>query len=320
MVRFKFNKEQLNYIEDMPSVWRRVWQAVRLILASMVLSVVYYLILSQVVFTGEEARLQRRNKQLRAEYKTLQRELGVVDGTVASLQMRDVAIYRSIFKAEPPASIFSRAGLYGRDVDLDTVKENVFIKYMSRGLETSRKAAAEVSESINEILLSLKDLGPSASHIPSIAPIKALSYNVVGASTGNRINPFYKSVVVHRGVDLLGAVGTEIYASASGVVESVERKNDKGSGNVFVIDHENGYKTRYANVGEIYVRKGQMVKLGALLGRIGVSGMSIAPHLHYEVIFNGKYVNPVHYFFADLTPREYAEVVNVSQNTGQSMD
>ena len=162
-------------------------------------------------------------------------------------------------------------------------------------------------------------LGKSVKHIPSIIPIKDFSIGQAGASVGKKINPFYKTVVMHNGMDFLGAAGTDVMATAEGIVNETQRSK-KGSGNSIVIDHQNGYVTTYSHLGDILVRKGQKVKQGDVIGRIGLSGMSFAPHLHYEISFNEKIMDPVNYFFAELTPEQYKDLVAVASNTGQSLD
>lgn len=320
MTRFKFNTEQLKFVEDTPSVWRQLWRIVRFILISLLLSVGYYFILSEVIYTGDNARLQKENKTLRSDYKILQGQLGRVEGAVASLQNRDREIYRSIFKAEPPASVRTKRSVYDYTVNIDTVQDATLVGYMGLCVKEAEEDAKAVSALIDSTLRQLEVLGKSAAAIPSLVPIAKFSPDLVGAALGHKINPFYKSVFAHNGMDILGAIGTEIVASADGVVESVSGKEERSSGNVLVIDHQNGYKTRYANAGGFSVRRGQAVVRGQKLGWIGLSGMSMAPHLHYEVLFNDKPINPVHYLFGSLSPREYVEVVNVSQNTGQSLD
>ncbi|MEF9932430.1 MAG: M23 family metallopeptidase, partial [Bacteroidales bacterium] len=140
-----------------------------------------------------------------------------------------------------------------------------------------------------------------------------------GASVGQKINPFYKTVAMHNGIDLLGATGTDILASANGVVEQISRKGKK-EGNTITINHGNGYVTKYMQVGDILARQGQRVVQGMVIGRIGLSGISFAPHLHYEIVYNGKNMDPVNYFFADLTPALFKEMVAITANTGQSLD
>ena len=149
--------------------------------------------------------------------------------------------------------------------------------------------------------------------------LRDFSFAQTGASTGERINPFYKVKIMHNGLDLIAPAGDPVYAAADGVVSSVTRSR-KGLGNVVSIDHGNGYVTRYAHLADMEVVKGRKVKKGTRIGYVGVSGNSFAPHLHYEVIRDTVVVDPVNHFFASVTPDEYVNMLIMSASTGQSMD
>ena len=165
----------------------------------------------------------------------------------------------------------------------------------------------------------LEGLGEGAKSIPSIVPIKDFTVRQTGASVGEKMHPFYKTVTMHTGMDLLAATDTPILAAADGVVESAVRNGKKDGINV-TINHQNGYVTVYKNMGKMSVRKRQKVKQGDIIGRVGMSGISFAPHLHYEVWYNGQMMNPMDYFFASLTPQMYRDMAVIVANTGQSLD
>jgi murein DD-endopeptidase MepM/ murein hydrolase activator NlpD len=154
---------------------------------------------------------------------------------------------------------------------------------------------------------------------PMTNPLKNYSVAQTGASTGSRINPFYKVQVQHNGLDMIAHSGEPVYASADGVVRDVTRSR-KGLGNVVEIDHGNGYVTRYAHLADIEVRKGRRLKRGDRIGYVGVSGNSFAPHLHYEVLRDTLVLDPVNHMFASVTPEEYINMLVMSVSTGQSMD
>ena len=154
---------------------------------------------------------------------------------------------------------------------------------------------------------------------PMAVPLQDFSFAKTGASTGERINPFYKVKMMHNGLDLIAHTGDPVLAVADGVVVEVV-KSRKGLGNVVSIDHGNGYVTRYAHLADIEVKKGRKVKKGTKVGYVGVSGNSFAPHLHYEVLRDTVVLDPVNYFFASVTPDEYVNMLVMSASTGQSMD
>jgi Membrane proteins related to metalloendopeptidases len=154
---------------------------------------------------------------------------------------------------------------------------------------------------------------------PMSSPLRSFSHARVGASVGERINPFYKVPVQHGGLDMIAQMGEDVVAAAPGIVSSVVRSG-KGLGNVVEITHAAGYVTRYAHLDAIRVAKGQRVAKGGLIGKVGVSGNSFAPHLHYEVQKDGVKVDPVNYFFASTPPADYMEMLYMSANARQSMD
>ena len=146
-----------------------------------------------------------------------------------------------------------------------------------------------------------------------------MSYAQVGAALGEKINPFYKVPIEHNGLDIIAVQGEPVYATASGYVSDVIQSR-KGQGNVVEITHQGGYVTRYAHLSDIQVRKGVQIRKGACVGYVGISGNSFAPHLHYEIIKDGEYLDPVNYLFASVSPDEYLNMMYMSVNTGQSMD
>ncbi|MCI1720159.1 MAG: M23 family metallopeptidase [Bacteroidales bacterium] len=318
--KYRFSREQLKFVEDKLTTRGRIWLVVKYLLASILLTILYYFVFSSIIYTGKDRRIMRQNRAMQQEYRQMQKQLVVLNGTVASLQERDRDIYHTIFNADPPdySPLAQRAASY--DYDLDTVNNKHIIRMMKSGLDTAVAGALSVRTSIDSIRSAFNYLGKSVRNIPSLVPIGNFTPQQVGASVGKKINPFFKSVVAHNGLDLPAASGTEILAPADGVVEKMPKGEDRSSGKSFSINHQNGYHTRYANVGIVYVRAGQSVKQGMVIGRVGMSGMSMAPHLHYEVVFNGRYMNPVNYFFGSLDLHTYMDVISAAQNTGQSLD
>jgi murein DD-endopeptidase MepM/ murein hydrolase activator NlpD len=171
-------------------------------------------------------------------------------------------------------------------------------------------------EYINRKSVSKKDYLLS---LPVIQPINNPDLTRLAAGYGWKIHPIYKIKKFHPGVDFTAPKGEPVVATADGVVVSVT-KTARGYGNSVTIDHENGYKTLYAHLDEVKIRKGKKVKRGDVIGTVGSSGVSLAPHLHYEVIKDGERVDPINYFFLDLTPEEYDKIIEIANNSGQSFD
>jgi murein DD-endopeptidase MepM/ murein hydrolase activator NlpD len=154
---------------------------------------------------------------------------------------------------------------------------------------------------------------------PMTSPLEDFSFAQTGASIGSKVNPFYKVEMQHDGLDLIAPSGKPVLAAADGVVKEVVRSR-KGHGNMVVIDHENGYYTKYAHLSEIRTAKGRRVSRGTEIGHVGMSGNSFAPHLHYEVLKDTVALDPVNHMFASVTPEEYINMMILSVSTGQSMD
>lgn len=319
MGRYRFNREQLKFVEDKRSLKGWVKRVVKYVVASILLAIVYYLVVSVFLNTEQERRLARENKLMEQEYERLQQKIVVLDNTVQNLRTKDREIYKQIFNSEPPALGHGANGGGSFFGGIDTTRNDKIIEYSRDKIRVLEGETAVIDRAIEVINGRFAQLEDSVRFIPSMVPIKDFSIGQTGASVGQKINPFYKSVAMHNGIDLLGAMGTEILAPAAGTVGLVSRKGKK-EGNTIVINHGNGYVTKYMQVGDILVREGQKVSQGNVIGRIGSSGMSFAPHLHYEILYNGKVMDPVNYFFADLTPVLFKELVAIASNTGQSLD
>ena len=316
-MKYKFNKEQLNFVEDKRGFKGWVKIIFKYFGLSILLALLYYVVFSLLVSTEQEKVLARETQLMEQEYSKLQQKVGVLDNTIKNLQHRDREIYRSIFNAEPP--VYSSMGDYDMFEGIDTTRMESMVSDAKMRLDVIEKGMGKVNSTIEEINSALEGLGEGAKSIPSIVPIKDFTVRQTGASVGEKMHPFYKTVTMHTGMDLLAATDTPILAAADGVVESAVRNGKKDGINV-TINHQNGYVTVYKNMGKMSVRKRQKVKQGDVIGRVGMSGISFAPHLHYEVWYKGQMMNPMDYFFASLTPQMYRDMAVIVANTGQSLD
>lgn len=317
MSKYKFNKEQLSFVEDKLGIKGKIRVVFNYVITSILLAILYYIIFALIFDTSQEERLVKENKLMEDEYKRVSKKMDVLDNVILDLRDRDKEIYKSIFKSAPP-DFFSHqynSQLYSQldsSADLELVK---FSTNKTRNLESMVAGANRIFGDIMD--KAGKNISVTA--IPSLIPLKRINVSQTGASIGKRIHPFYKTPAEHTGIDLLAAIGTEVHATADGIVSEVI-KSDRGRGNEVIIQHEGGYVSKYAHLGDILVRKSQPVKQNNIIARVGNSGLSFAPHLHYEVIFNGEIMDPVHFFFADLTPNTYREMMVLSMSSGQSLD
>lgn len=277
--------------------WKRI---IMYFLASISLAVIYYVLGANIIYFGDEARLLKENRA-RAKYlDTLDAKFVTLNGNLKSLQERDAGIYRSIFGADPAKDLYRED--VGQDIDL----------------ATALAMARDVEVSIDSIRSNLSYLGSSQENIPSIIPVEGCGIESIGASLGRKMNPLIKSVVWHSGVDISAEAGSKVIAPAEGVVTAIMR--DRTEGDIVELDHLNGYTTRYCHLDSIAVKRGDTLSRGDRIACVGLTGKTIAPHLHYEVLFNGKRANPVCWFFASLKPEEYSHALHKAENSGQSLD
>ena len=279
---YRFNPETLSYDRIHVSVKKKLWSLVVKFFSSLSLALVIFLIVSAIVDSPKEKALKREKEEILAQYHILNNELERMDEVLKNLETRDDNIYRVIFESEPiDASIQSKS--YDE-------------------IETLAKNKIEMLASIPAILpVSLKD--PSTRF---------------SSSYGYRMHPIYKTVKLHAGMDFSGAVGTPIYATGNGKVVYAEMH--QGYGKCVLIDHGFNYQTLYAHLSAYNVKSGQKVKRGDIIGYMGNTGMSTGPHIHYEVKKNGIPVDPINYYFNDLTADEYDKLVTEANNNGQTMD
>ncbi len=317
MGKYRFNREDLNFVEDKRGIKGWIKILVRYFFTSLVLALLYYVVFSLFISTEQERALERETELMEVEYEKLHGRLQQLDNTIKNLQHRDREIYRSVFNAEPP--VYSAYGDYDMFEGIDTTRMESVVRDSKMRLSVMERGMSQVEASFGEIRVAMDSLGAWVKAIPSILPVKDFSIRQSGASVGMKINPFYKTVAMHSGMDLLAATGTPVLASADGIVVKAVR-NGKREGSSVTIDHKNGYITVYNHLGSIKVRKGQKVKQGDVIAEVGLTGMSFAPHLHYEVWYNGKVMDPMNYFFSSITSQMYRDMAVVTVNTGQSLD
>ena len=294
---------------------RRVGKALRYLAATVTSAIGYYVLFSLLFSTEEEKRLQQENDLYATYYQELREKERLVTDVVEGLEVRDNALYRKIFETEAP----SVDAVTAADVISvsDSLSESFFLSYSASKSESLRMMAENVEENFREIYRLMAQRGGNLP--PLTLPLEGMSYVQTGASTGIKHNPVYDVDLQHDGIDLVAPQGSVVRAAADGVVRNVIRSN-KGLGNMVEIDHRNGYSTRYALLGDISVSQGRTVKRGQKIGTVGISSTTYAPHLQYEVLKDGKVLDPVLLQFASVDPDEYAKMLYMSVSTRQSMD
>ena len=319
--KYKFNPESLSYTKVEKSTKRKVFIFLTYFFASIVLSVLYFLVFSVFFDSPKEKGLKRQISELKVNYQIVDEELNKIEAVLTDLQDRDDNIYRTIFEVEPVHSTIREAGTGGTNKyrDLEKIENSEIVIDVKSRLDKIMKKMYVQSTSYDEVIDLAKNKEEMLASIPAIQPISNKDLKRTASGWGYRIHPIYKIRKFHYGMDFTAPIKTDVYATGNGVIESIT-SSKRGYGNQIVINHGYGYKTRYAHLYDFNVKEGQKVRRGDVIGFVGSTGLSTAPHLHYEVMLNGKKVNPVNYYFNDLSAEEYERMIELSIKSGQTFD
>jgi murein DD-endopeptidase MepM/ murein hydrolase activator NlpD len=284
---------------------------------AVVLFVIYYLLFP----SPKEKALEWENEEIITQYNMLSDEVERLDNVLASLKYRDDNLHRVIFEMEPAAHTSRRAETRGASYreKLKHLNNTDLVVNTTREIDTLLNVIRRQRHAYDEVETLARDNAEMLASIPVSLPV-ALNTNTIylAAAYGHCMHPFYKMLKFHQGMDFSGPIGTPVRATGNGVVENCG--NAKGIGQYVVINHGFEYKTLYAHLEKINVTRGEKVKRGKIIALLGNSGQVSGPHLHYEVHKNGKPVDPVNYYFNDLSAGEFDALVEAAANTGQSMD
>lgn len=320
-VKYRYDKQSLTYEKVELGAKQYALRIAGYLAAAAVFSVIVVLVFTTFFDSPKEKQLQREIANLQMQYKMLNGRMVQASTVLAELREKDDDIYRVIFEAEPIPSTVREAGYGGvnRYQNLEGYVNSELITETTEKLDKLTRQLVVQSRSFDEVIELAKSKEKMLASIPAIQPVANEKLKRVASGFNWRIHPIYKIRHFHTGIDFTASRGTEIYATGDGVIKEVEVKRN-GYGKNIKIDHGYGYVTLYAHMSRFNVKKGQKVKRGEVIGYVGSTGTSTAPHLHYEVIKNGEKINPVNFFFNDLTPEEYERVVELSSRSNQSFD
>lgn len=283
-------------------------------------AVLYYIGFSIFFDTPLEYELKHSTDQLKNEYTALEQRYDSLSMVLDNLSARDRNVFRILFESEP----------YDFETELEARQAATYEKIVGRSTRQLKRELREgvldmesqlvrLGDSYLELQARIDTVGRGCDNIPSIQPVINKQLTLLTASYGMRIHPFFKTLQSHQGVDYTIPEGSRVFATADGVVRDVSSRNST-QGKTVVIDHGNGYETSYSHLSQINVTKGQRVRRGDIIALSGDTGLSLAPHLHYEVRKEGMRVDPIHYFFMELTPGEYQRLMRLAQSGMQSFD
>ena len=289
--------------------------------SSAILAFFTLLIFFQYFDSPKEKRLKGEINHLLSQYEIINSDLEKIELVLDDIQNRDDNIYRTIFEADPIPTSIRKQGFGGvnRYKKLSGYSNSDLIINTSKKIDQLTKQLYLQSKSFDEIIELAKNKSKMLASIPAIQPVANKDLKRMTSGYGYRIHPIYKTRKMHYGMDYSAKVGTEIYATGDGVISKVKRSK-RGYGNYVKINHGFGYETLYAHMSKYIVKKGQKVKRGEVIGYVGNTGISTAPHLHYEVRKDNKKINPVNFYFNDLTPEEYEKMLELASQPNQSFD
>lgn len=319
--KYKFNHETLSFDRIRLGLRQTFLRLFGYFVASLFLAGIYGFIFAFIFDSPKEKALKREIAQLSLQYELMNREMENVEKVLTHLQETDDNLYRTIFESEPVPSSYREGGIGGvnRYEDLEGFSNSELVVETARRLDRIRKKIYVQSQSFDELIAYAREKEEMLSSIPAIQPVSNHDLKRTASGFGYRIHPIYKISKFHAGMDFTAPTGTDIYATGNGVVREVKSER-RELGNHVIIDHGFGYQTVYAHMDRFNVREGQKVKRGDIIGFVGSTGLSTAPHLHYEVHVNGTAVNPALYYFNDLTPEEYEKMLEISGKSGQTFD
>lgn len=319
-VKYYYDPDTLSYRKIEPKKSETLKKSILFTLGTLLIAFFGFIGFSQFLMSPKERGQKRELENLKLHYELLSKRMEETSNVLTELQERDNNIYRTYFEANPIPEEQRKAGFGGvnRYKHLDGFDNTEMIKDVTKNLDVLSKQMVVQSKSLDEIVSLAKEKDKMLASIPAIQPVKNQDLKRMASGFGMRMHPILKSWKMHNGMDFTAPKGTPIFASGNGKIVKAHRSSTFGK--VIYIDHGYGYTTIYAHMSKMVGKKGQKVKRGDLIGYVGNTGRSAAPHLHYEVHKNGRPVNPIYYYYGDLTPEEFIAMQKASQQKGQSYD
>lgn len=320
-IKYFFNTHTLRFEKLVTPLRVKLLRVFAFFVTAIVTAGIIVVIAFQYIDSPKTKLLEQQNADLKDDYTVLQQQVNLLQQKMDELSKRDNNVYRSIFESSPiPDSARLKAMEKSKEIQLVTsLGETDLIKSIGSQLNKLILLAAYQEKSYSDIEKMVKNKEKLLAAIPAIQPVSDKDLTRIASGFGTRIDPVYKVPKYHAGLDFAAPIGTPIYATADGVVTDAGF-NEGGYGNRVIIDHGFGYETLYGHMYRIKARQGQKVKRGEVIGYVGSTGKSTGPHCHYEVHRNGNPVDPVYYFYNDLTPEQYDRLLKLAQTANQSLD
>lgn len=321
-IKYYYDTETCRYERITRSKWDIFLNILGFLTVALIMALGIVAVRNAYFPSARESELAKTNKELEFYYSMLENEVERLETMLTALQDRDDNIYRVIFEAEPIPATIRQAGVGGTERYKDLLekglkREDLVIRNLKK-IDQLKKQMYIQTKSYDEILRMASEKDKMWAAIPAIQPISNKELRRMASGFGYRMHPIYKVRKLHTGCDFSAPRGTPIYATGDGVITKV-KSNYGGYGKEVEIDHGYGYVTKYAHMNEFNVKRGQKVKRGEIIGYVGNTGSSTAPHLHYEVMKDGKKVNPINFFYQDLNADDYEKLLELASRDNQSL-
>jgi len=321
--KYYFDKDNLEFIPIKRTNLNKLYNLILFLISSIIFAgfITVLLLNTEFINTPQELIQSREIKNYELQMKVLNKKLEQVESTLANIEKRDNNLYRVYFEASPIPPEQRRMGFGGinRYDYLNGYENSDLIINTTKRIDILTKELVIQSKSLDEIELLAKNNESLLSSIPTIQPISNSDLKRMASGFGWRTDPFTKKRKRHWGMDFSAERGSPIYATGDGKISRADNKA-AGFGNHVRIDHGFGYVSIYAHMDNISVRKGNRVKRGDIIGYVGSSGRSVAPHLHYEITKDGKKIDPINFYHGNLSPSEYENLINQASQENQSLD
>jgi murein DD-endopeptidase MepM/ murein hydrolase activator NlpD len=320
-IKYYYNTHTLRYEKLETPLRVKLLRIFGFIAAALVTAMLISFFAFRFVGSPNEKLLRSENERMKDKFREMSRQMKTVQQKMEELEKRDNEVYRSIFEATPiPDS--ARAKEMEKQLQIaivESMEDHELINSIVKSLNNISNRVGRQKKSFEEVTDLLKNKEKLLASTPAIQPVSNKDLERIASGFGYRIDPIYKTVKLHAGLDFTAPSGTPIYATADGNVETAGNRGD-GYGNVVIINHGYGYKTLYGHMYRIKARGGQRVKRGEVIGWVGSTGKSTGPHCHYEVIKNGNKIDPVYFFYNDLTPEQFDRLLKKAASSNQSLD
>lgn len=322
-VKYYYDPEKLAFLKIHPKSSRRVGQFLLFLISAAIFGVIalFFLINTNLLATPKEKAQARELEEFRTNYKLLNKKLDLITEVLEDLEVRDNDIYRAYFNTSPILDEQRKSGLGGinRYKEFRGLNNEELLVTTNKKIDVLAKQTAVQSRSLDDIIELAKGKEKLLAAIPAIQPMKNENMKHMASGYGYRSDPFTKIKKFHAGMDFSANVGTPIYATGDAQVVRADNVLS-GYGNLIELNHGYGYRTRYAHLSKYNVKKGQQVKRGEIIGYSGSTGRSSGPHLHYEVYYQGKVVNPLNYYYGDISAKEFELLSEQANQENQSLD